>query len=275
MRRSGCLGTGRVWYDRFAHSCFIMPMKSAYPLAACLVALLALGGGCTSANQPATTPSSQSPDAYSYATSGSMNGDGMPTMPAATSSATSSDVMPSASSSSTHSSSTPSVSDSSPLAFPGVLPAAEVNKKVRIKTTMGDIVIQLAHDQGPNAASNFIYLVKRGFYNGTIFHRVIPGFMIQGGDPTGTGRGGPGYRFEDDTVSSPYNDGVVAMANAGPDTNGSQFFIMVADYPLPPSYSVFGKVVQGLDVAHKIADVSRDADDRPDTEVKMIDVRAE
>lgn len=162
-----------------------------------------------------------------------------------------------------------------PLGFPGELPAADVNKKVRIKTSLGDIVIQVSRDMGPKAASNFVYLVRRGFYNGTIFHRVIPGFMIQGGDPTGSGMGGPGYRFDNDTVSGAYSDGVVAMANAGRDTNGSQFFIMVSDYPLPPDYSQFGKVVEGLDVAHKIADVQRDSNDRPYTEVKMISVTIE
>lgn len=161
------------------------------------------------------------------------------------------------------------------LAFPGELPKAEVEKKIRIKTNMGDVVIQLMPDQGPKAASNFIYLVKNGFYTGTIFHRVIPGFMIQGGDPTGTGRGGPGYRFANDPVQLPYKDGIVAMANAGRDTNGSQFFIMVADYPLGPDYSIFGKVVQGLDVVHKIADVKRDESDRPLEEVKMISVTVE
>ncbi|MDP3793395.1 MAG: peptidylprolyl isomerase [Candidatus Uhrbacteria bacterium] len=161
------------------------------------------------------------------------------------------------------------------LAFPGELPAAQVNKKVLIKTNLGTIEIQLMPDQGPKAASNFYYLAKQGFYNGTIFHRVIPGFMIQGGDPTGTGSGGPGYQFPNDTVNIPYNDGIVAMANAGRDTNGSQFFIMVADYPLPPDYSIFGKVVKGLDIAHKIADVARNSNDRPNDEVKMIDVRVE
>ncbi|MFA6429567.1 MAG: peptidylprolyl isomerase [Patescibacteria group bacterium] len=164
---------------------------------------------------------------------------------------------------------------SNSLAFPGVLPAEEVNKKVRIKTTLGEIVVQIDSSQGPNAASNFVYLVKQGFYNGTIFHRVIPGFMIQGGDPRGTGTGGPGYEFENDPVHTSYDDGVIAMANAGRDTNGSQFFIMVANYPLPPDYSIFGKVVEGLDVAHQIADVSRDRSDRPLTEVKMTSVEVE
>lgn len=167
---------------------------------------------------------------------------------------------------------TPTVKDISNmnLAFPGVLPAAEVNQKVLVKTTLGDIVIQVDQTQGPNAASNFVYLVKKGFYDGLIFHRVIPGFMIQGGDPTGSGMGGPGYKFADDPVKSSYQDGVVAMANAGPNTNGSQFFIMVADTPLPPAYSVFGKVISGLDIAHKISAVDRDDSDRPYEEVKIL-----
>lgn len=162
-----------------------------------------------------------------------------------------------------------------PLAFPGELPAQEVNKKVRVQTTLGDFTIQVMPDQGPKAASNFVYLVKRGFYDGTIFHRVIPGFMIQGGDPTGTGSGGPGYKFENDDVKSPYSDGMVAMANAGRNTNGSQFFVMVADYPLPPDYSIFGKVVEGLDVVHKIVEVPRDGADRPLQEVKMLKVEVQ
>jgi cyclophilin family peptidyl-prolyl cis-trans isomerase len=161
------------------------------------------------------------------------------------------------------------------LAFPGVMDAQEVNKKVRIKTTLGDIVVQVDPDQGPNAASNFVYLVKKGFYNGTIFHRVIPGFMIQGGDPTGTGMSGPGYQFKNDPVKSPYSKGIVAMANAGRDTNGSQFFIMVDSVGLPPDYSVFGHVIEGQDVADKISMTPRNGNDRPNTEVKMISVTIE
>ncbi len=186
----------------------------------------------------------------------------------------------------------PSMSSSTNLTFPGILPADQVNKKrIRIKTTQGDMVVELDHTKGPRAASNFFTLAKAGFYNGTIFHRLIPGFMIQGGDPTGTGMGGPGYEFENDKVTglpekefnmqgqrftAPYYpDGTLAMANAGPDTNGSQFFIMVADYPLPPDYSVFGRIVEGLDVAKKIANMPRDAQDRPNQEVKMTAVTVE
>lgn len=159
--------------------------------------------------------------------------------------------------------------------FPGILDDAEVNKKVLIKTNLGNIEIQVDPKAGPRAASNFVYLVKEGFYDGTIFHRVIPGFMIQGGDPTGTGTGGPGYRFPNDPVSVKYDKGVVAMANAGRDTNGSQFFIMVANVPLPPDYSVFGRVISGQDIADKIAAQDRDGSDRPLSEVKMISVTVE
>ncbi len=141
-----------------------------------------------------------------------------------------------------------------PLAFPGILPAtATENKRIRVKTPKGDIVFDLLPKEGPKAASNFVYLVRRKFYNGLTFHRVEPGFVIQGGDPVGNGMGGPGYRFEDDLVGIPYTEGIVAMANSGPNTNGSQFFILLADNSLPPNYSIFGRVVKGMDVVKKIA----------------------
>ena len=189
-------------------------------------------------------------------------------------------VEPYATSSDSYAASASSTSSTTPVkpmsfTFPGAQPAAEVSKKVRLKTTLGDIVIAVRPDLGPLAASNFVYLAKNAFYDGTIFHRVIPGFMIQGGDPTGTGRGGPGYQFDNDPVSVPYSDGMVAMANAGRNTNGSQFFIMVADYPLPPDYSIFGKVVEGLDIAHRIAATERDGQDRPLQDVQMVSVTVE
>ncbi len=161
------------------------------------------------------------------------------------------------------------------FAFPGVLPTEEVNKNIRITTNLGDIVIQVDPEAGPNAASNFVYLVREGFYDGTIFHRVIPGFMIQGGDPTGTGMGGPGYKFADDKVTGQYSKGTVAMANSGPNTNGSQFFIMVEDYPLQPAYSIFGKVVEGQDTADAISKSARDQSDRPFEEISMTSVTIE
>ncbi len=136
--------------------------------------------------------------------------------------------------------------------FPGVLPKEQTDKRVRIQTPKGDIVIEILPDEGPNAASNFVYLVEKGFYDGLIFHRYEPNFVIQGGDPDGIGTGGPGYSFQDDPVNSDYDRGVVAMANAGPNTNGSQFFIMLDSVPLPPMYSIFGRVVEGLDVVDQI-----------------------
>ena len=139
------------------------------------------------------------------------------------------------------------------LSYPGILTDSEVaNKQIRLKTTKGDIVFDLLPKVGPRAASNFVYLAKNNFYNGLTFHRVVPGFVIQGGDPQGTGLGGPGYKFADDPVDLPYKTGIVAMANSGPNTNGSQFFIMLADNPLPPSYSIFGRVTSGQDVVAKI-----------------------
>ncbi len=122
-----------------------------------------------------------------------------------------------------------------------------------LKTDAGDIVIALDTKNTPITANNFVFLAGQGFYNGTIFHRVIKGFMIQGGDPKGNGTGGPGYSFKDEPVVGEYTRGTIAMANAGPDTNGSQFFIMHADYPLPKNYVIFGKVLSGLDVVDKIA----------------------
>ncbi len=122
-----------------------------------------------------------------------------------------------------------------------------------LKTTAGDIVIELTAKETPVTVNNFVSLAKKGFYNGTPFHRVIPSFMIQGGDPRGNGTGGPGYTFPDEPFSGTYTRGTVAMANAGPDTNGSQFFIMHADYDLSPDYVIFGKVVDGMSAVDAIA----------------------
>ncbi|HYN85604.1 MAG TPA: peptidylprolyl isomerase [Pyrinomonadaceae bacterium] len=158
------------------------------------------------------------------------------------------------------------------------------NRIANIKTNVGTIRFELLEDESPKTAENFRLLAERGFYDGVIFHRVIPNFMIQGGDPTGTGRGGAsawGGRFDDEIDRSSalyrgaYAKGTVAMANAGPNTNGSQFFIMHADYPLPPSYTKFGRVVEGQDVVDKIATAPRDRNDRPNTDVVMEKVTIE
>ncbi len=123
----------------------------------------------------------------------------------------------------------------------------------KMKTTAGEMTIRLNASAVPKTVNNFVFLAKEKFYDGVIFHRTIKGFMIQGGDPTGTGMGGPGYRFDDEPFTGEYKRGVLAMANAGPNTNGSQFFIMHADYPLPKNYVIFGEVTAGLDVVDKIA----------------------
>lgn len=137
--------------------------------------------------------------------------------------------------------------------FPGVYPAAQLaNKKAVIVTNKGTIEFEI-DPSAPKAASNFIFLTMDHFYDGLTFHRVVPGFVIQGGDPSGNGTGGPGYKFEDEPVTKSYDKGIVAMANAGPNTNGSQFFIMLDAHPeLPPSYTIFGKVITGQDVVDKI-----------------------
>ncbi len=129
----------------------------------------------------------------------------------------------------------------------------DMETMVTLQTEAGDIVIALSQ-QTPKTSANFVNLAKQKFYDGTIFHRTIPGFMIQGGDPTGTGGGGPGYRFDDEPFTGQYTRGTVAMANAGPNTNGSQFFIMHADYPLPPNYVIFGHVLSGMEAVDKIVE---------------------
>ncbi|AKB12273.1 Peptidyl-prolyl cis-trans isomerase [Methanosarcina thermophila TM-1] len=140
-----------------------------------------------------------------------------------------------------------------------------------LHTTMGDITIELFEDM-PITAGNFAKLVEQGFYDGVIFHRVIDNFMIQGGDPTGTGMGGPGYTIPDEFTNHNRNDrGTIAMANAGPNTGGSQFFInLVNNNYLDKMHPVFGKVVDGMDVVDSIGKVKTDRQDRPKTEVKII-----
>ena len=158
------------------------------------------------------------------------------------------------------------------------------NRKAVIQTNKGKISFELLEGDAPKTTENFITLAERGYYDGVIFHRVIKDFMIQGGDPTGTGRGGEsawGGRFKDEIDSRSavyqrgYKAGTVAMANAGPNTNGSQFFIMHVDYPLPPSYTIFGRVIEGQDVVDAIASSARDRNDKPVSEIKMEKVSIE
>ena len=138
-----------------------------------------------------------------------------------------------------------------------------------IETSAGTMTAELFPKEAPNTVNNFVFLARDGFYDNVIFHRVIDGFMIQGGDPTGTGRGGPGYKFRDEPVNRPYNRGILAMANSGPNTNGSQFFVMHADYRLPPSYTIFGRLTGGEDVLDKIATAKTGAQDRPNEPVTI------
>jgi cyclophilin family peptidyl-prolyl cis-trans isomerase len=146
-----------------------------------------------------------------------------------------------------------------------------------IQTSMGDLTVEFFSDTAPVTVNNFISLSKDGYYDNIIFHRVISGFMIQGGDPSGTGHGEygkfPGYTFEDELNNQqPYEKGILAMANAGPNTNGSQFFIMHVDYPLPYQYTIFGKVTDGLDVIDTIASVQTAEGDKPVEDVVILGV---
>ncbi len=152
-------------------------------------------------------------------------------------------------------------------AFPGVLAEEErVGKKARFETSQGIFTIDLFGDKAPKTVSNFIFLAKEGFYAGLTFHRVIAEFMIQGGDPAGNGTGDPGYKFEDEFDNSLTfsKRGVLAMANSGPGTNGSQFFITVAPTPsLNGRHTIFGEVTQGYEVVEKISKVDTDSNDKP------------
>jgi peptidylprolyl isomerase len=156
----------------------------------------------------------------------------------------------------------------------------DVNSKysAELETSLGNIVIELFTETSPITVNNFVTLSNDGYYNDVIFHRVIKGFMIQGGDPSGTGHGDmgkyPGYDFEDE-LNNPmnYDKGIVAMANRGPNTNGSQFFIMHADYPLPYQYTIFGKVLSGLDVVDAIGNVQTGENDKPNEDVVIYSIK--
>ena len=139
-------------------------------------------------------------------------------------------------------------------------------RKIQFTTNKGVFVAQMFEEKAPQTTKNFIELTEKGFYNGIIFHRVIDGFMIQGGDPTGTGRGGPGYRIKDEFGEGLAHDseGILSMANAGPNTGGSQFFITLAPTPwLNGHHAVFGKIVRGMDVVREIGAVATNFQDRP------------
>ena len=140
-----------------------------------------------------------------------------------------------------------------------------------LHTNKGAIAIELFDDDAPKTVENFKKLAGDGFYNGTIFHRIIPDFMVQGGDPTGTGRGGPGYTFEDEQNEHSVERGALAMANSGPNTNGSQFFIVTADSCpwLDGKHTVFGRVTDGMDAVDAISEAARDRNDKPHDDVTI------
>ena len=153
--------------------------------------------------------------------------------------------------------------------------AIEKNKtyQAKIETTEGTILLELSKET-PITTNNFVTLARKNFYNNVVFHRVIKGFMIQGGDPDGNGTGGPGYKFDDEPFQGEYTRGTLAMANAGPNTNGSQFFIMHKDTALPKNYVIFGKVLEGLDIVDKIAEAPVTGD-KPNSPVVMKSVTIE
>ncbi len=148
------------------------------------------------------------------------------------------------------------MSSTAPKQF-SAAPAMEIDPSkhytATLDTSLGSMTADLFPSDAPVTVNNFVFLARQGYYDGVSFHRVIPKFMAQTGDPTGTGTGGPGYKFKDEPVTRKYIRGTLAMANSGPNTNGSQFFIVHQDYPLPPSYTIFGQVTAGLDTLDKIA----------------------
>jgi len=160
--------------------------------------------------------------------------------------------------------SSPQTTTGTPAGAVTMTTSPQEQKLARLETNMGNITIALDPAM-PITAGNFETLVKKGFYDGVIFHRIIDGFMIQGGDPTGTGMGDPGYKIKDEFTKNNRNDrGTISMANAGPNTGGSQFFITVAPTPwLDRHHSVFGKVIEGIDVVHAISKVQKDGNDKP------------
>lgn len=146
------------------------------------------------------------------------------------------------------------------------------NRKIRFTTNKGEFIVEMFEDKAPKTTKNFIELTEKGFYNGVVFHRVIDGFMIQGGDPTGTGMGGPGYKIDDEFGEGLQHDdeGILSMANAGPNTGGSQFFITLVPTPwLNGHHAIFGKVVEGMDIVRLIGVVPTDFRDRPKDPVIM------
>ena len=171
--------------------------------------------------------------------------------------------------------STPTASPATVNSSPETITIKNFMHNITIETNKGTIVFETYDTDAPNTVKNFITLAEKGFYNNLIFHRVIKDFMIQGGDPKGTGTGGPGYAFADElnpatpSYKAGYVRGAVAMANSGPNTNGSQFFIMHKDVALPHNYSIFGRVVKGIEIVDAIATSSTGPNDKPVSDIVM------
>jgi len=150
-------------------------------------------------------------------------------------------------------------------------PSAEYHAVIR--TEKGDIRVKLMPDVAPATVNNFVFLAREGFYDGTTFHRVIPGFVAQGGDPTGSGRGGPGYRFDDELSEVPFEQGILGMANAGPNTNGSQFYLMLGDAShLNGRYTAFGRVEEGMEAALALRPRDPASDSQPGDRIEGVDI---
>lgn len=220
-------------------------MKTRYLIAMTSIAasLLLMGAGCGANDIAVPAQKANDESALKSAAGLSLNANGAADGAAARAQGQEAGTVPA-----------PSSRPAKPTRFPGVLPAAEIHgKQARLETDKGTIVFELLDGEAPKTVSNFVALAKSGFYDGLTFHRVVPGFVIQGGDPLGNGTGGPGYKFEDEPVKLDYQAGIVAMANAGPDTNGSQFFIVLEDQPtLPKDYTIFGRVTSGMDAVRAI-----------------------
>lgn len=219
-------------------------MRLSIPLAAGLLSLVLVGGGCSSTS-PYATDDLSATDSTAPATTAATPGP--------------SSASGSAAEASTKANDGSTMVEKQKYAFPGVLPAAEIqNKQIRVTTSKGEIVFELYPNTAPKTVSNFVYLAGSGYYDGLTFHRFVQGFVIQGGDPTGTGTSGPGYKFEDELNDEyKYDRGIVAMANNGKNTNGSQFFIMLKDTPISQYgmqklYTIFGRVTEGMDVVDKL-----------------------
>ena len=210
-------------------------------LALLLLAAAITLGGCQSGSDAAKTQSATTAD-NAEITQSLVTAAGQPVASSSTSAA-------SASSASTNNSNAMTTS-----ATPTKIIDQSKTYTAILHTTAGDMEILLNDNATPITVNNFVWLAKKNFYNGTIFHRVIKDFMIQGGDPKGDGTGGPGYQFDDEAFTGDYTRGTIAMANAGPNTNGSQFFIMHATYPLAKDYVIFGHLTKGFDVLDKIAE---------------------